>query len=336
VFSYAVPRESASAGYAMVSDRFLLVAEAAIGPAFAQELWSHLAHPEHALVDVLSAFARHGLDRLPRFALIELLDVATSTVAVAVHGDARADLVGPEAASLSGAGLGTWVEGTAPHVAGITLTLSEAAAGGAAETLPLGRGVVRADRLLWGAPPPSPPAASAEPLLETIAVDRAALAELVASARADGRAQHPASGTDDALDEPDDRTDLGTIRGRVRGPIRRRGTAPQARLRLGADRVLELDRPVVLGRSPKPAEHPGCRLVPLASPQREISGTHLEVRLDGDTLLARDLDSTNGTVVRRPGDAPLLLRGGATAQLAPGSTLDLGEGVVALFELEGV
>lgn len=308
MFSYAVPREPASAGYAMVSDRFLLVAEAAIGHGFAQELWSQVSHPEHALVDVLSAFVRHGLERLPRFALIQLIDVATSTVAVAVHGEARADLVGgalsgPEptgtgGASVSGAGLGTWVESTARHVEGLTLTLGGPAP--RAEMLPLGRGMVRADRLVWGTPRPAP-TASPDPLLETIPVDR---------------------------------TDVS--RARAAAPVRRRGTAPQPRLRLGADRVLDLDRPLVLGRSPKPAAHPGCRLVPLVSPQREISATHLEVRLDGDTLLARDLDSTNGTVVRRPGDAPLLLRGGASAHLAPGSTLDLGEGVVALFELEGV
>ena len=96
-------------------------------------------------------------------------------------------------------------------------------------------------------------------------------------------------------------------------------------------RVLELDLPVVFGRAPHPAAHPGARLAPLSSPRREVSGTHVEVRLDGDHLLVRDLDSTNGTVVRHADGSAMLLRGGATARLSEGAVLDIGDGNVARF-----
>lgn len=110
---------------------------------------------------------------------------------------------------------------------------------------------------------------------------------------------------------------------------------PAATLRLDGDRVLDLDLPVVLGRSPRPADHPGARLVRLPSPQREISAAHLEVRRDGDGLVATDLDSTNGTIVRERDGATRLLRHGASAHVRPGASLDLGDGVVAHVEAGG-
>ncbi len=106
-------------------------------------------------------------------------------------------------------------------------------------------------------------------------------------------------------------------------------------LRVGADRVLALDLPVVLGRSPRPAAHPGARLVPLPSPRREISGAHLEVRWDGESVVARDLDSTNGTIIREADGSTVLLRHGSTVRVSPEAILDLGDGAIAVFDVTG-
>ncbi|MCR2784276.1 MULTISPECIES: FHA domain-containing protein [unclassified Microbacterium] len=319
MFTYNVPSQTGTAGFAMVADRFLLVVAAGVGDVFALELWNTLSNGDAALEDALSALARRGIERLPDFALVELVDSRTSSVSVAVRGSATAQLHGQESTTLAGAGVGTWVEGSAQRVAGIALTLAGSPTG---SLLPLGRGVVRADRLQWGTVPAggSHPAPAAPPARElpawaadlddphsTMAVDRESLAELVAGAL-------------------DDHTQLGAVRRRGPRPITRRFVVS-----LEGGRVLELDLPVVLGRAPEPAAHPGARLASLPSPRREVSGTHVELRLDGEQLLVRDLGSTNGTVVRHADGSAMLLRGGATARLTEGALLDIGDGNVARF-----
>jgi hypothetical protein len=90
---------------------------------------------------------------------------------------------------------------------------------------------------------------------------------------------------------------------------------------------------VVIGRSPE-ARRPGdeqARLVPVPSPQQEISSTHLEIRpgsgADHGSAVATDLGSTNGTVVVQPGLPAEDLQPGIAVALVPGAIVDLGEGV---------
>jgi len=316
VFSYSVPPVTADAGFAMVGDRFLLVVSPDVGAPFAHELWALLSAGDTALEDVLSALAGRGIERLPDFALVELVDARTSSVSVAVRGTAGAQLYGPERTTLAGPGIGTWVEGSAQHVGGIALSRGATAPH---QLLPLGRGVVRSDRLQWGAVPADAPPAATE--------------------HATASSEWPTGVDDDAAQSTTvfDREELAAL---VSAAV---GARPQAEgatrtdaaqrfvLTLDGGRMLELDLPVVFGRAPHPAAHPGARLAPLSSPRREVSGTHVEVRLDGDHLMVRDLDSTNGTVVRHADGSAMLLRGGATARLAEGAVLDIGDGNVARF-----
>lgn len=62
------------------------------------------------------------------------------------------------------------------------------------------------------------------------------------------------------------------------------------------------------------------------SPGRQISGKHLEFSVVGDQLQARDLRSTNGTIVMAQDRPPHLLTDGNSVTLESGDTLDLGEG----------
>lgn len=93
---------------------------------------------------------------------------------------------------------------------------------------------------------------------------------------------------------------------------------------------LDLDVPVYLGRKPSvPRVAPGpVRLVALPAPLKEISATHLELRVVGDALVATDMRSTNGTLVEQPGALPRRLIHGDSLVVVPGARLDLGEGVV--------
>ena len=92
-----------------------------------------------------------------------------------------------------------------------------------------------------------------------------------------------------------------------------------------------LDVTMYVGRKPSvPRIHTGTapRLVTLASPGKELSATHLELKVVGGSVVATDMRSTNGTVVQLPGAAPRTLIRGESAVLVPGTRIDLGEGAV--------
>jgi hypothetical protein len=86
-----------------------------------------------------------------------------------------------------------------------------------------------------------------------------------------------------------------------------------------------IDRPVIIGRSPKPPRMPQgeVALVRVDSPAEVVSATHLELRREGFRVVATDLRSTNGTVVRSPAGVRRL-RPGESVVVAPGTTLQLG------------
>lgn len=101
------------------------------------------------------------------------------------------------------------------------------------------------------------------------------------------------------------------------------------RLRLTDGTLVPLDQPVYLGRKPSvPRIHPGGTplLVTVDSPLREVSSTHLELRMVGATIVASDTKSTNGSVLRMPGAEPRTLIGGESAVVTPGTVIELGDG----------
>lgn len=86
-----------------------------------------------------------------------------------------------------------------------------------------------------------------------------------------------------------------------------------------------IDCPVIIGRSPKPPRMPQgeVALVRVDSPAEVVSATHLELRREGIRVVATDLRSTNGTVVRSAA-GERRLRPGESVVVAPGTTLQLG------------
>jgi hypothetical protein len=88
---------------------------------------------------------------------------------------------------------------------------------------------------------------------------------------------------------------------------------------------------VYVGRKPTPPRiHVGPEpiLVTLPSPLKELSSTHLELKIVGGALVASDMRSTNGTVIQIPGALPRTLIRGESAVVPAGTRIDLGEGAV--------
>ena len=90
-----------------------------------------------------------------------------------------------------------------------------------------------------------------------------------------------------------------------------------------------LDRPARVGREPavtRISTGVSPRLVRVSSPSNEVSGTHLEVRQVGASVIVTDLRSTNGSVVTQPGSVPRKLRQGESVVVTPGTLVDIGDG----------
>jgi len=101
------------------------------------------------------------------------------------------------------------------------------------------------------------------------------------------------------------------------------------RLKMADGVIVNLDLTVYLGRRPsvpRIASDRRVRLVAVPSQQKEVSATHLELRLTGDAVVATDMRSTNGSTVTVPGSKPRTLLRGESAVVTPGTVIDLGDG----------
>jgi len=96
-------------------------------------------------------------------------------------------------------------------------------------------------------------------------------------------------------------------------------------------------RPMLIGRAPKVDgmfrdELPALIVVP--STTKEVSATHVEIRLEGWQVLVVDRQSTNGTSIRLPGREPQRLHPGEPFPVAPGTVISLADEVDITFEVE--
>ncbi|TFD26376.1 FHA domain-containing protein [Cryobacterium cryoconiti] len=101
------------------------------------------------------------------------------------------------------------------------------------------------------------------------------------------------------------------------------------RFRLPNGEEIPLDRPSHVGRRPRPpriASGAPARLVNVDSPTSAVSGTHLEIRQEGSSVVVTDLGSTNGSIVIPPRGRRLRLHPGQSLTVLPGTTVDIGDG----------
>ncbi|MGI9823263.1 FHA domain-containing protein [Agromyces sp. Marseille-Q5079] len=103
-------------------------------------------------------------------------------------------------------------------------------------------------------------------------------------------------------------------------------------VRIGRGEARTVGAPILIGRRPSAPRTPFSRtgvpeLVAVRSPTGVVSGTHLELRVEGSRLVATDLRSTNGTLLRTPA-GQRRLRAGESIVLIEGSSLDLGDDTI--------
>ena len=106
-------------------------------------------------------------------------------------------------------------------------------------------------------------------------------------------------------------------------------------LRFSDGRTLFLSGPMLIGRSPRAEGAVGGEppeLVAVASPLKEISGTHLEVRIEGWQVFLVDRQSTNGTVATLPGRDAQRLHPGEPFLITPGTSVSLADEIEFRFE----
>jgi hypothetical protein len=107
------------------------------------------------------------------------------------------------------------------------------------------------------------------------------------------------------------------------------------RIRVSTGQVLPLDRTVVIGRRPRSTRVSGTdlpHLVAVDSPEQDISRSHVELRVEGESIVATDLRTTNGTTLLRAGADPVRLHPGEGTIVVPGDVLDLGDGITVAIE----
>lgn len=347
VFAYAVagPQEP---GYAIVTDRFVVLLSAEVSAATVREV--------HRLLDTPAAAAESAIARLSqadgaeRFAVVEIVDPWTQSFQVSVRGDIRVDMGGASTTSFTWPQRDKLLQGEAIGVESLLLALGGSPTG--APTLPLRHGAVAAHAIaldgveLAKAPSDVAPAAlghtdeadDAESHDDTVIsqrtpeepapeLDTAAAttrqAPLTPAAVTPRPQPTRASAVVHALDEDDRRpqpVDLAELMANSPSQLWTL-TLPDGNELFAAPQI-------VVGRRPwrSDPDETQTYYVKAPSPHREISGKHVEFTVAGGRLSARDLDSTNGTVVESPDRPPRLLKDGNATQLDVGDVLDLGEG----------
>lgn len=98
-------------------------------------------------------------------------------------------------------------------------------------------------------------------------------------------------------------------------------------LRASSGDSADLDHPVVVGRAPSTDGRPaGTQTIRVPSPSLDISRNHVIVEPAEWTIQVTD-NSTNGTIVRHPGEDSVRLSQGDSVSVEVGAVLDLGDGV---------
>ena len=303
-FAYTVSPTGLTAGFAIVTDRFLCLVGSEATAAVAAELYALLDSDETHLVDVFDAVvARHDLER---FAIIEVIDPATRTFHLAVRGDVELDLEGATATRLSGGTKSGWISSEASGVSSLRLSLDGARS--QEPRLPIRRGVVVTQHITInrGA------AGASAPELEILKTQPITLPRL------------------SSPKWPSPTEELSAAKAAripVELPPRDKPAAIEWLLILPDGSEVEPRIPVVIGRRPWVGSSDERSVVHVVapSPRREISGVHLEISIVDGALHGRDLDSTNGTLVYSGSRPTRLLHGGRTTKLQLGDILDVGD-----------
>ena len=90
-----------------------------------------------------------------------------------------------------------------------------------------------------------------------------------------------------------------------------------------------LEHSAVVGRAPTATRVGGNsvpRLITLTNEQQDVSRSHVQLTVEGGTVVITDLHSRNGTIVTLPNRPPQKLRAGEPTAVIAGTVVDLGGG----------
>lgn len=318
MFAYS-PSSQQDGGYAVVTDRFVCLLSGDATPEIARSVFWLLDGDDAQLEDALGTLAH--VDVVERFAIVEMLDSVARSMHVAVRGQVSVGIEGTTATRLSAPGEATWITGEARGVSALWLSLEEHKPEG--DVLPLGRGVVRTNGIVADSVPDALFPFTAVPRPEQVmAPEPEPLPEPEPEPEPQPEVE-PAPEPADALNALNAPT---TLRVDLNEWMNDEGS-PRWILRLPDGHELAADGTIVIGRKSweQEVEENAIKHVSVPSPKKQISGSHLELAIVDGQLVARDLDSTNGTIVLTPERPPRLLHGGRTTSLQTGDILDLGE-----------
>lgn len=102
------------------------------------------------------------------------------------------------------------------------------------------------------------------------------------------------------------------------------------RIILSTGEEVPLDQDIIIGRRPRSTPTAGrapARLAIVPSPGKKISRSHCALRINDWDVRLHDLGSQNGTLLMRPGQAPVRLDGSVAMLLTPGDVVELGENI---------
>ncbi len=131
---------------------------------------------------------------------------------------------------------------------------------------------------------------------------------------------------------PPDAYDCATCAGSLAAAPRLLDNPPRMVVEASTGARLALRRDLVVGRAPQYLSYnEGTELLTVPSPGRLVSRSHVLLQVVGWQVSAIDMDSHNGTVLRRLGYEDVQLVPDAQVPLRYGDELDLGDGVVLRF-----
>lgn len=361
LMSAAVP--GAAAWDFVVGARFI-AALAAPAPDAATSALLEAADDERVQIEALvGAIPFGGSGQVDSFAVVWWAGVDPTEVTALVRGDAVVDLASPGGTRRFDArGIRPWHLAEFADVVALRLTAADAPLdrlGAAADPVPHARASLCASSIEWAsAPDAARDAAAALRLAAAAAADAdTILMARVRQPHADDddtvRTVRPAPapptmpvaiptfdlelpGAPGSLPPPAVATGAATADVpkpmRPMAPVEAEPADPVPAFRIGGGPPHPLGAPVLIGRRPLAPRIPSesgapHELVAVVSPHAVVSATHLELRVEGTRVVATDLRSTNGTLVRGV-SGTRRMRSGESIVVAPGTSLDLGDDTI--------
>lgn len=347
----------------IVGDRFIVALAAPAPERVLSALAEAASDGELALERLVGMIPSGRVDPIDSFGIVWWPAESTSSVTAVVRGDAVVDLASPggsrrfDARGIRPWHLADFDDVVAARITDATAPLDRVEMTGEAVVHP--RASLRASAVEWAAETPSrttlqeTPAARADADADTVLARHLheselheAVADTIVTPRLPPPPHHPVAPTSETPShDPAAVTPASAAWPSETAPhspdLVLGAAAPGSpSFRISGGTPVTVTSPVLIGRRPLPPRiagpGPAPKLVTVASPREIVSATHLELRLVGSRLVATDLRSTNGTVLRTPSGVRRL-RAGESIVVMPGSTLELGDDtIVEILSAQGV